>query len=299
MRVLLTGTTGLVGCALRNKLIARGDTVIGYTRRAQGQIAQLTWLTGDATDPRTFATALGEADAVVNLAGSPIAQRWTRSARQEILDSRVKTTRALVAGCAAAKKLPSVWLNASAVGFYGANAPEQCDESSPRGTGFLADVCAAWEAEAAPLQALGIPVHAMRLGVVLAREGGMLPRLRQLTSSYLGGPVGDGQQWMSWVHLEDAVQMFLWALEGGLAAGPINTCAPNPTRQGELMARLAQVLKRPNWLRAPALPLRWMMGQMADELLLGGQNVVPKAALSGGFSYGYPSLEGALRNLLA
>lgn len=298
MRILLTGSTGLLGTALRQRLIARGDTVVAHTRRAQPQAAQVHWLRGDAQDPATYAGVLDEVDAVINLAGAPIAQRWTRSARQQILHSRVGTTRALVAAARGAKKLPTRWLNASAVGYYGAHANAQCDESSPRGRGFLSDVTAAWEAETAPLAGFGVGVHLMRLGVVLAREGGVLPLLRGVTRSYLGGPLGDGQQWMSWVHLEDAVALFLWAMHGAAPPGPLNTCAPNAARQAEMMARLGQLLRRPSWLRAPALPMRWALGQMAEELLLGGQNVVPKVALSNGFVHAHPVLEGALRQLL-
>lgn len=298
MRVLVTGITGLVGSALRGRLVARGDTLVGHARRAQPAAAQIQWLMGDATQPATFVRALGSCDAVVHLAGSPIARLWTKQARREILHSRVATTRALVAACKEARTLPKVWLNASAVGYYGSRASAQCDESSARGTGFLADVTAAWEAETAPLSAMGVHVHAMRLGVVLAREGGLLPLLRRASASYLGGPLGSGQQYLSWIHLDDAVQMLLWALAGTQPAGPINVTAPNAVHQAVMMERLGQALKRPSWLRAPALPLRLALGQMADELLLGGQNVVPKAALSGGFGYAHPSLDGALRDLL-
>lgn len=299
MRVLLTGSTGLLGTALRQRLIARGDTVVAHTRKPQAQAAQVHWLRGDAQDPGTYAGVMDEVDAVINLAGATIAQRWTRAARQEILHSRVGTTKALVQAAQAGKKMPARWLNASAVGFYGAHAATQCDESSPRGRGFLADVTAAWEAEAAPLAGFGVGVHLMRLGVVLAREGGVFPMLRRVTQSYLGGPLGDGQQWMSWVHHDDAVALFLWALSGAAPPGPLNACAPNAARQAEMMARLGQILRRPSWLRAPGLPMRWALGQMADELLLGGQNVVPKVALSGGFVHAHPGLEGALRQLLS
>lgn len=298
MRILLTGGTGTIGRKLIDALTARGDQVLAHTRKPQGHKPGVFWFEGDAAKAATFAQAMGSCDAVINLAGAPVASRWTESHRKAILKSRIDTTRALVQACQASAQKPNVWVNASAIGYYGPDPQGQCNESSPKGPGFLADVAGAWEAAAADVAQLGVRLIFMRLGVVLAAEGGMLPTLLLPVRAFVGGPLGDGQQWLSWIHVADAVRLFIWAVDTAQVQGPINAVAPNPARHEEMMARLGRITKRPIWLRVPAWAAKLAMGDMAQEMALASQNVVPKQALAQGFAYTYPHLDAALKNLL-
>lgn len=298
MRVLLTGGTGLIGRSLIQQLVDRGDQVLAHTRKPRANTPGVYWFTGDSTRPETYAQAMASADAVVNLAGAPIACRWTEKAKATILKSRTQTTQALVEAAHAGPR-PSVWVNASAVGYYGAQGAGLCDESAALGQGFLADVTAAWEAAA--LGAAHVtPMRLVRLrfGAVLAAHGGMLPLFVNAARAFVGGPLGSGEQPLSWIHITDAVRLILWCLDEPEVQGAINAVAPNPTQHGAFVKVLGQVMGRPMWLRTPPWALELAMGGMARELILGGQEVVPKAALQGGFAWRFPHLEAALRDLL-
>ena len=298
MNVLVTGSTGLIGTLLRRALLAQGHRVLAHARRPQPPQVGTEWFIGPGEDPGTYRSAMHETDAVIHLAGASIAQRWTAKTKRAIMASRIETTRALGLALKQAPPRSRVWLNASAVGYYGAHAGEQsCDETAALGEGFLAEVCQAWEAAAEAAHG-DARLVLLRFGVVFAAEGGVLPSLVRATKAFLGGPMGSGRQWMSWVHVQDVVRMILWALGDAEVHGAINVAAPNAVRQGDVMAKLAELLHRPAALRLPGAPLRWAMGQMADELLLGGQNVVPRKALAHGYHYAYPTLEAALRNVL-
>ena len=298
MRILLTGGTGLIGRQLIRALVERGDQVLAHARRPQTPAPGVVWFTGDAADPETFAPAMATADAVVNLAGAPVAARWTAAHRAAIMQSRVQTTSALVQALEGSAHRPQAWANASAIGFYGPAPKDPCSESSPQGPGFLAEVAGAWEAAAADVARAGVRLVCVRLGVVLAAQGGMLPTLLMPVRAFVGGPLGDGQQWLSWVHLQDAVRLIVWALDNAQVQGPINAVAPNPARQHELMDRAGRILGRPIWLRVPAWAARLAMGQMAEEMALASQQVVPKQALGHGFVYSHPHLDAALKDLL-
>lgn len=299
MNVLVTGATGLVGKYLLRALSARGDHIFAHARKPQPGRLATTWFYGDASQAATFVEPLAKADAIINLAGAPIAQRWTDKARRSILQSRVLTTRALGEALRSATPKPRTWVNASAVGFYGQSGEQLCDEATPSGEGFLSEVCQAWEGAATAGCQGNERLVLLRLGVVFAQDGGALQNLARVTRAFLGGPVGDGQQWMSWVHIQDVVRMALWALDDNSICGPLNVTAPNAARQADVAARLAHVLSRPSAVRLPAGVLRWALGAMAEELVLGGQNVVPKKALAAGYQHAYPGLDGALKSLLA
>lgn len=295
-RIALTGATGLIGGRLLARLQQEGAQVRVVGRRPAAHGEFRPWdLLGPGPDPACWEGA----DAVVHLAGEPIAGRlWTRSVRERIRSSRVEGTRKLVDSLRRCGSRPRVLVAASAVGYYGGRGDEPLDETAAPGTGFLAEVCRAWEAAAAEAAAVGIRVVHLRIGIVLAREGGFLPTVLPLFRWGLGARLGDGRQFLSWIHLEDLVNLAMMALEDERYAGPVNAVAPNPVTNAEFTACLSRVLRRPAVLRVPRMLLR-LAGPMGRELLLAGQRVVPARALSLGFHFAFPELEPALRNLLS
>jgi hypothetical protein len=297
-RVLVTGATGLVGRRLLPALLDAGFRVRAVTRGPGRAAARL--------DPRAevsawdgTALAAGALDGVagvVHLAGEPIAGGLPSAARRRrIRASRVDSTRGLVRAIAAlpASARPEVLVCASAVGIYGSRGEDLLDESAAPGAGFLAEVCEAWEAEAARVEAAGVRRVSLRLGVVLAREGGALPLMVAPFRLGLGGPLGDGRQWFPWIHVADAVALVLHALREPRLRGPVNAVAPEPVRNTELTRTLARRLRRPAFLRVPAFALRAALGDLSLELL-GSRRVAPRAAEATGFRFALPALEGAL-----
>jgi uncharacterized protein len=242
------------------------------------------------------AEALADADAIVHLAGENVAQRWTADARRRILGSRVEGTRRLVEALAGLPRRPAALVCASAIGYYGDCGDAILDETSAPGAGFLPEVCVAWEREALAAEALGRRVARLRIGVVLDRRGGALARMLPPFRMGAGGRLGDGRQWMSWIHLDDLAGLFRFALENNLA-GPVNAVAPNPARNADFTRTLAGALHRPAFVPVPGFALRLLFGEMA-EVLLGSQRVHPKAAQSAGFRYRFPDLAPALKDLL-
>jgi hypothetical protein len=239
--------------------------------------------------------AVRAADAIVNLAGEPIADgRWTPLRKERIRESRVSATRTLVDAVVESSSRPSVLVSASAVGFYGSRGDEPLDETSEPGTGFLAGVCQAWEQEAMRAEPLGLRVVRLRIGVVLANDGGALGRMLPLFRVFLGGPLGSGRQWMSWIHRDDVVGLVLAALGSTRLRGAVNATAPQPVTNREFAEALGRALGRPALLRAPALALRLGLGEMAD-MLLTGQRVFPAAAERGGYRWRFAELGRALR----
>ena len=288
MRVLVTGGTGFVGAALCRALRGAGHAVRVVTRDpSHAEDSAIAW--------DDVPTATREADAIVNLAGEPIAaRRWTDEQKERIRESRVQATRALVAAMAACERRPAVLLNASAVGYYGAHGDEPLDESAAAGTGFLADVCAAWEAETREAERLGLRVVRLRLGIVLAADGGALARMLPPFRAFVGGPLGSGEQWMSWIHRDDVTGIVVAALESDRWRGAVNVTAPHPVTNADFARALGRTLSRPAVLRAPEALLRLAVGEMAD-MLLTGQRVVPRVAEDRGYRWRYPDLSGALR----
>jgi hypothetical protein len=244
------------------------------------------------------AQAVPPCDAVVHLAGEPIAQRWTAAAKQRIRESRVEATRRLVAQLAKLERAPRVLVAASAIGIYGSRGDEVLTEASAPGSDFLAEICVAWEQAAREAAALGIRVVSVRFGIVLGREGGALARMLPPFRLGVGGRLGSGRQWMSWIHLEDALGLLEFALGRDALAGPLNATAPNPVVNAEFTRRLAAALHRPAFTPAPAFALKLMFGEMAG-MLLNGQRVEPRAALAAGYTFRYPELAPALNQLLA
>jgi hypothetical protein len=241
--------------------------------------------------------ALQDVEAIVHLAGENIGQRWSSAVRRRVLDSRVEGTR-LIAETAARLPRRPVLLCASAVGFYGSRGDGVVDESSPRGTGFLADVVEAWEAAAEPARAAGLRTVHLRQGIVLAKQGGALQRMLLPFKLGGGGRVGSGRQWWSWVSLDDAVAAYLFALEQPLD-GPVNVTAPGAVTNAEFVKALGRALHRPTILPLPGFAVRGAFGQMGEEMLLEGQRVAPAKLEAAGFTFGHPDIDSGLAHALA
>jgi uncharacterized protein len=302
MRVFVTGGTGLVGRRIVQILRDRGDdvTVLSRSTDAASKLPPGTQIVpGDPTTPGPWLDQLTATDGVIHLAGEPIAGgRWTAEFKQKVLDSRVKST-GLIAETLAKAPAGKVLVNASAVGYYGMyreNATEFVEDDLP-GTGFLADVCIAWERATERAAAAGVRVAIVRVGVVVAGEGGVLPQLARPFRFLVGGVVGRGRQWMSWIHIDDIVGLFIHALDRPDAIGPINGTAPEPVTNWGFSHLLAKVLRRPCWMPIPAFGLRLLMGEMS-ELATDGQRVIPARAKALGYEFQYPLLEPALREAL-
>jgi uncharacterized protein (TIGR01777 family) len=244
------------------------------------------------------ADSLAGADAIVHLAGEPLAQRWTPEAKRRIRGSRVEGTRRLVEALPALPRRPAVLVCASAIGYYGSRGEEVLTESSAPGEGFLTELCLAWEKTAGLAEALDLRVVNLRNGIVLGPEGGALAKMLLPFRLGLGGRLGSGRQWMSWIHIDDLVGLIRLALERSELRGPINATAPNPVTNSEFTDTLAAVLYRPALLPVPAFALRALFGEMG-EVMLGSQRVLPRVAESAGFQFQYPDLKQALEHLLA
>ena len=276
MKIAVLGGTGFIGRALCVRLAAEGAEAAALSR-----ISSLA----------EWRSALKGAEAVVNLAGAPVAKsRWTARRKAELSDSRIALTRRLVAEMSDFR--PRTFVSASAVGYYGARGEEELVESSPAGHDFLAGLCLAWEAEARRAEAFGARTICLRLGLVVGRGGGALAEMLPFFSLGLGGPLGSGRQWMSWISLEDATGLIVHLLRAE-ASGAVNATAPNPVRNREFAAALGRALHRPALIPAPALALRWALGERS-ALLLGGQMVLPALALKSGYSFKHPELAPAL-----
>ncbi len=297
MHVLVTGGTGFIGTALVQQLLAAGHSVTVLSRKPasaqalfQGRVQAVRSANDLPSDARF--------DAIVNLAGAPVVgPPWTAGRRQVLLDSRVGVTESLLAWLQRATHRPAVWVQASAIGFYGVRPPhEVLTETSAAGGGFMSELCVRWEAAAAKAQALGVRQVVLRLGVVLG-PGGALPPLLLPIRLGVGGRMGSGQQVMSWIHRDDVLALIHAALRDPQMHGIYNATAPETIAQATFVATAGKLLRRPVWLPVPAAPLRWAMGEMA-QLFVDGQNVAPARLQQQGFAFKYPTLEQALRDLV-
>jgi uncharacterized protein (TIGR01777 family) len=298
MNIAITGASGFIGRRLM-KALAGGDHKLRVLSRHAGTnlppgVPLFVW---DAMKGQPSEESLDGVDALVHLAGEPIAQRWNDEIKQKIRESRVTGTRNLVQALSTAARRPAVFICGSAVGYYGSRGDEVLTESSAPGSGFMADVCIAWEKEADLAESLGIRLVKLRTGVVLGANGGALAKMLPPFKAGMGGKLGHGDQWMSWVHIDDLVGIIQHALENPLR-GPLNGTAPKPVTNADFTKALGHALSRPAVVPMPAFSLKFMFGEMAD-VMLASQRVLPKAAEAAAYTFRYPALEPALANILA
>ena len=290
----------MLGRALTARLTAGGHEVVALSRRggsASKNYREVQWTPNGASGP--WAAELEGATAVVNLAGAGIAdKRWTAARKIELRASRVNSTRSLVAAMASTTNRPTVFIQGSAIGYYGATLDDRpIDERATGGHDFLAALAAEWEATAQPIAALGCRLAIVRTGIVLAREGGALPPLAMPFRFFAGGPVGSGRQYMSWIACDDWVSLVVWVLTTPGISGPLNATAPTPVTNAEFAAAIGRALRRPSWLPAPGFALRIALGEMATPMLLEGQRVIPARATASGFAFSYFNLDDALAHI--
>lgn len=294
MRIGITGATGLIGEAFSKLALASGHEVVAYSRRGGPLKNGLKTLRVPSDAPHKLPeTSL---DALVNLAGESLMGLWTQSKKDRIWSSRVDLTSALMDHLQtwAPANRPSVVLSSSGIGFYGSQGDTILDEKSPRGSGFLAELCEQWEAAAGKASAWGARVVPLRTSMVLAKEGGAYPLMSRAFRYGLGGNLGSGRQWMSWIHLDDQVGLMLWALENEQVRSPINLCAPAPELNRHFTQKLAHSLHRPALMHVPAFALQLVLGGMAKEMLLTSQRAQPRVATDLGYRFAFSKLEDAL-----
>lgn len=301
MRIFLMGGTGLVGSRLVGRLVERGDDVALLTRRpeaAAGRFAKCTIVGGDPTEAGAWMHSASDCDAVINLVGEPIfGRRWNAEYKVLLRDSRVRST-ANAAEVVAGSGRARVLVNASAIGYYGPRGDEELTEESPPGDDFLAGLCRDWEQAAQPAATSGARLAIVRIGVVLDAGGGGLAQMLTPFKLGLGGPVGSGRQWLSWIHHDDVVGVLLTALDNPQAAGAINGTAPHPVTNREFSKALGRALRRPAFLPAPTFALRLKFGEVADVITT-GQRVLPTRAIALGYQFRFPFVDAALAGVLA
>ncbi len=302
MRIAVTGATGFIGKSLCRSLLRTGNQLVVFardTRNAQTLFPGIRVVEWDALEGPPPVGSLDGVDAVVHLLGEGIAKgRWSAKQKEAIRESRVQGTYNLCEALRSSSPRPRLLISSSAIGFYGSRGDEDLEESSARGSGFLGDICEAWETAAMTAEQHGIRTVLLRTGIVLSTEGGALAKMLPPFKMFLGGALGSGKQWMSWIHMEDEVGLIRHILGSDELKGPINATAPGPATNYEFSKTLGKVLGRPAIFPTPALVLKLLLGEMAQELLLNGQKVLPRRAVSSGYQFRFPELEGALRHLL-
>lgn len=304
MKIAITGATGFIGKELVNRLASVHQIVV-FTRnidRAKSILpvnlhSNIEFISYTPTESGEWQNHINGCDAVVNLAGAPIAERWTTSYKQEIIDSRQQGTKMIVRAIAQTENKPKVLINASAIGYYGTSETETYTEISPAGNDFLGKVCQAWEEEAEKVKEIGVRLVIFRLGIVLG-NGGALAKMIPPFKIFAGGPIGKGNQWFSWIHIEDVVNLIIQALEQDNINGIFNATAPYPVTMNTLCQTLGNVMKRPSWLPVPKIALELLLGDGA-KVVLEGQKVLPEKTLNVmGYNFRYSNLESALKQII-
>jgi uncharacterized protein (TIGR01777 family) len=305
MKIAITGATGFVGSCLVEKLHNQGHQILVFTRNKSkakkvfpnSAFPNLETIEYNPKESGDWQQAISGCDAVINLAGEPISERWTPQHKKEIMESRQLGTRKIVEAIKQAESKPKVLINSSAIGYYGTSETATFDESSASGNDFLAQVCQQWEAEAAKVKEAGVRLIIIRTGIVLG-NGGALAKMIGPFKMFAGGPIGSGRQWFSWIHRDDLVNLIIEALKREDMEGVYNGTAPNPVKMVQLSQTLGEVMHRPSWLPVPEFALELLLGDGA-KVVLEGQQVLPKKTQSAGFQYQYPTLKPALTEILA
>ncbi len=303
MKIFITGGTGFLGRAVSARLVEEGHEVTILTRsptapRTPGaEVPGISFLRADPIEPGEWQAALNVNDVIINLAGASIFRRWTARQKKTILESRIRTTRSVVRGIEGKKTALTTLISASAVGYYGFHHDEELDERSSPGQGFLARLCREWEAEALKAEDRGIRVVLARSGIVLGGSGGALGIMLPFFRLFIGGPLGNGRQWFSWIHLQDWVGAIIFLIGRTDLSGPVNLTSPDPVRNKDLARTLGRVLHRPSLLPAPSLAVRLILGEFGNTVLK-GQKVIPKRLLERRFEFRTPRLEEALKDIL-
>lgn len=303
MRIFITGGSGLVGRRLMPRLVQRGDQPVVLTRNTAQATARLgnqaELVEGDPMLPGPWMERVSGADAIINLVGEGIFNaRWSDSFKATLRDSRIRSTQNLVAAIGKAQAKPKVLISGSAIGYYGFHGDEELTESARAGDDFLAHLCVEWEQAAQAVEAMGLRPVLLRTGVVLDRDGGALAQMMLPFKLFVGGKVGSGKQWVSWIHHGDETGIILLALDNPQARGPINATAPNPVTNGQLARALGGAMARPSLLPTPGFMLRLALGERAC-LVLGGQRVLPQRAQALGFAFRFPDINAALADIIA
>ena len=299
MKVFMTGGTGFVGTYLAKRLISEGHKVTILTKplgEAALKISGLTYLAGNPTIKGEWQKAVKEHDVIINLAGASIFSRWTPEQKKILLESRIETTRNLVAA------LPDnvkniTFFSTSAVGYYGFHEDEELTENLAAGNDFLARLSSDWEQEAMRAQNKGARVVITRFGIVLGKNGGAIGQMLPLFKYFLGGPLGNGRQWFSWVHMQDLAEAFIFLLQHTEISGAVNLCSPQPVRNSELGKAIGKVMHRPSFMPAPGFMIKLILGEFGS-VLLKGQRVIPRRLLDAGFKFKYPNIEDALKSII-
>ncbi|MEM9274863.1 MAG: TIGR01777 family oxidoreductase [Cyanobacteria bacterium P01_F01_bin.143] len=305
MKIAITGATGFVGSRLVQKLNAENHQIIVFTRnlvKAKQVFPSLTFSNVEFVpytpkESGTWQESISGCDAVINLAGEPISERWTAQLKQEIRESRQLGTRKIVEAIAKAAVKPKVLISGSAIGYYGTSETAVFEETSPSGNDFLAQVCQDWEAEALKVEELGVRLAIIRVGIVLANGGGALAKMLGPFQFFAGGPIGTGKQWFSWIHRDDLINLIVESLTNEQMSGVYNATSPNPTKMSQFCQNLGEAMNRPSWLPVPEFALELLLGEGAI-LVLEGQQVLPKKTQALGFKFQYPELKSALREII-
>jgi uncharacterized protein (TIGR01777 family) len=301
LRVLITGATGLIGSAVCDALLARGDEVVGLTRdpeKARPKNPTVRWYPWQPAAEHPPAEAFDEVEGVVNLIGEEINQRLTSAAKKRIRESRVTASQNLIQGMAAAGAKPRVFVGQSAIGYYGDRGAKMLDEESHLGEGFGAELPGEWEAAEREAEKVAERVVIVRTGLVVSRHGGLLKQLLLPFKLGVGGPIGNGEQYMSWIHIADEVSLMLWALDNDEVSGTLNATAPNPVTNKEFSSVLGKTLHRPSFVPVPKFAVAALRGSELAEMVSGGARVMPRRALDLGFRFRYPELGPALEAAL-
>jgi hypothetical protein len=299
MKILITGGTGFAGTHLTARFLQDGHEVTILTRSRKGPEegpAGISYLPGDPTQKGPWQEAIQNHEVIVNLAGASIFSRWTAKQKKAIRESRVSTTGNIVEGMPSHPEKKITLFSTSAVGYYGFCGDEELVEHSPPGSDFLARLAVEWEGEALKAKDKGARVVITRFGIVLGEKGGALSQMIPLFKRYMGGPIGSGKQWFSWIHIKDLAAAFVFLMKPPEISGPVNICSPNPVRNRDLAKALGRVLHRPSFVPAPGFMLKWVLGEFGS-VILEGQRVIPRRLLDQGFVFQYPDIDKALQSI--